>query len=206
MLNFKKVRSFIKNRDMFGRPIYLSFGKDGDRVNTVFGGIISIIIQIYVWYVLIFKIGCMLMKEFDTIIIYETQSNFEDIGEVSLKKANITPFIRFIDPITDKPLEIDLKGIHQNVFFLLMSKDLETGKTVKTHFRYCNNADFLGSQYNLEERYNEVNNSMLCPDDLSKLKLKNSRYANSDKERDGINSINFMIMKCFSTPGGIQCN
>jgi hypothetical protein len=61
------VKKFIKARDMFGHPVTLNFNRQGDTYFTTGGGLISILLNVLLfWYVsIIFQ--KMIVRKGDSI-------------------------------------------------------------------------------------------------------------------------------------------
>ena len=47
MVYSNNFNNFIKNRDYFGKPIQIHFDKSGPTHNTIVGGLVSILINIF---------------------------------------------------------------------------------------------------------------------------------------------------------------
>ena len=59
---FISLRRWIKRRDVFGRPIGLHFKEEGDKINTVTGGILSLTVHVLIIYILWYKLNAMNLK------------------------------------------------------------------------------------------------------------------------------------------------
>ena len=56
----KKFKTIVRDLDMFGKPISLTFDKASETHNTICGGILSIFILISLFSFLVFRIYVML--------------------------------------------------------------------------------------------------------------------------------------------------
>ena len=65
-----KLRKKIKLMDAFGQSISLNFGNKGRRLNTILGGIVSILIYMIVLIYLGFRLY---------VLIYRTNSNISSV-------------------------------------------------------------------------------------------------------------------------------
>jgi hypothetical protein len=89
------LKHFVTNRDQFGHPIHLNFNKKGHQHNTTFGGCLSIIIYVLLFSVILDKGIKMVFRQEDDIIQVEENTDFEEVGEMTLKKAKLIPVLKF---------------------------------------------------------------------------------------------------------------
>ena len=63
------LKNYIKDRDQFGHPISLNFSYKGDTHNTILGGLLSVIVNVMLLYVIFekgnHKLGDYVMVKID---------------------------------------------------------------------------------------------------------------------------------------------
>ena len=98
-------KSFFKGVDSFGHPITLNFNKKGDKYTTAFGGVVTTLINIVLAYYFWVCFDVMRLRKGDTIEQVVDLTNYEDIGEISMKDAQVMPFIIIKDSRTFQNVE-----------------------------------------------------------------------------------------------------
>ena len=82
------IRNFIRNFDLFGQPILLNFNKKGNTHTTLIGGLISIIVQVFLYWYLVVHVKRM--------ILYENDNNTTLVKQLiddKLRKLNQLSFV-----------------------------------------------------------------------------------------------------------------
>lgn len=76
-LMFNKVRGFVRNFDIYGQQITFNANKEGNSVNTTFGGVISIVIYFFMAFYITYLFEQMFTLSNNTIVrnIIDTASN-----------------------------------------------------------------------------------------------------------------------------------
>ena len=85
---------FIRDHDLFGHPVLLTFNKKGTHYNTSCGGCVSIIIKVFMMAILVFLIDRLVNNRQDTISSTKEPVDFKELGEVDLEKEGT--FIIFL--------------------------------------------------------------------------------------------------------------
>ena len=87
----KKIKIFVKGRDIFGHSIELNINKSGDTVhNTFLGGIISFAIQICTFYYVYINVLKVITKSDDDIKSFESFIDLENIDKVYHDDLHLT--------------------------------------------------------------------------------------------------------------------
>ena len=69
--NSSKLKTFLKNRDLFGYPIKLNFNRNGDSHKTVIGGVLSIFLKVLYYLYMAYLLHKMFNHEDDRTYSYE---------------------------------------------------------------------------------------------------------------------------------------
>lgn len=137
---------FLKSRDSFGHPISLNFNQQGDSFKTPLGGILSMFVNLFLIYYFILNFKVMVNRENDTL--EKTGSNatdFGEIGEISLKKAKVMPFLIMKDSVTFQNTE--KAEFTQHLWMSVKTISLDDNQqteTSNTDLRPCSLDDFDG--------------------------------------------------------------
>lgn len=100
------AKKLISNRDLFGQSVELNMNQNGKTLKTVIGGITSVLIQLVLLSFAFLKLRQFLGSTQDVISMEEQSTQFESIGTVTLKEANIMPYFVISKSVTLKPITI----------------------------------------------------------------------------------------------------
>ena len=78
------LNKFIRSLDIFGYPVVLNFVQNGGFRGTVNGGLISVVLELFLTGVLILKSKEFILNENDSVSFGTSRINFGDVGEISL--------------------------------------------------------------------------------------------------------------------------
>ena len=71
-------KSYIREQDIFGKPIMLNFNKKGNTHNTVFGGLVSIISKAILFVYFIIHVEKLVNFGDDKITIINSSLNYTE--------------------------------------------------------------------------------------------------------------------------------
>ena len=81
------IRNFIRKFDLFGQPILLNFNNKGNIHTTLIGGLVSIIVQLFLYWYLIIHVKRMVLYESDsnnTVLKQLIDNKMRKLNELSL--------------------------------------------------------------------------------------------------------------------------
>ena len=85
----------IKGQDSYGHTIALNFNRKGKTINTIFGGLITILAKTYLIYIFVSKTIIMFEHGDTTIRNYHTPVDFEKEGPYNFDEANMLIYFMF---------------------------------------------------------------------------------------------------------------
>ena len=100
------IYSKIKETDKFGHEIVLNFNNKGNFHNTFFGGLLSILVNIFVLIYIQSLIRKVVFYEDDSIITVTKYGDPLDLGDVPLNSTGFVPGFLFIDFHTDAAIPL----------------------------------------------------------------------------------------------------
>ena len=74
-IDFKKVKTFLRQRDIFGHPVSLNFNRKGNFHTTEIGGIFSIIVNSIYFGYMTYLLTNLVTHNDDTYITYDYESD-----------------------------------------------------------------------------------------------------------------------------------
>jgi hypothetical protein len=92
-----KFKELIRSQDFFGHKVELNFNKKGSAHNTMFGGIVSIFVEMFIIVFIYVNLKKLILKEDDTLKSVELPLDLEKLGEVKLNETKIDLFFRISD-------------------------------------------------------------------------------------------------------------
>ena len=99
--------NWIRNRDMFGQPILLSFNKKGNKYKTVIGGFISLFVLMSLITYLVIHIQKMIFYQDDKITIKESSVNLMKADEVKYRDMKYVFAIQLLNGTNMSPVNYD---------------------------------------------------------------------------------------------------
>ena len=72
--------SFFKRQDNYGHKVAFNFNRQGETVNTVLGGVLSIVINLLIYGYLILKLKTMIETSNNSLGARETDTTAEELG------------------------------------------------------------------------------------------------------------------------------
>ena len=165
----------IKALDKFGHQIVLNFNKEGNYHKTLFGGLLSILVNLFVLIYIWTLINKVLFYQDDTIL---TVSKFDDplkLGEIPMNTTSFVPTFIFADFYTEIAIKLADLEKYLNIEFTLIEKDWTITpplikNTILKH-RKCRRSDFSAKHVELFKKF-EFTNGVLCIDNIDKISLK----------------------------------
>ena len=194
MLNNK-----IKEQDKFGHEIVLNFNKKGNYHNTLFGGLLSILVNIFILIYIWTLINKVVFFQDDSLL---TVSKFDDpfsLGEVTMKSTSFIPGFIFGDFFTDLTMDHFTVEKYLDIEFKLIEKDWTKSppemKETRLKHRKCVSSDFSEKhlpQYKVFEKLNQI----FCLADMDKIYLKGDMTSSWQNK-----FVKMSIKKCQKKPG-----
>ena len=108
----------IKQIDKFGHQTVLNFNKKGNYHNTFLGGLISILVNIFVFIYIWGLIRKVVFFEDDSISTVTKFGDPMDLGEILLNDTNYIPTFLFTNLLTNQPYEYSEIEKYLDVEFL----------------------------------------------------------------------------------------
>ena len=79
-----ELKKRLKDQDMFGYPVQLTFN-GSDSYKTTIGGIFSLLINFFLFFFFVVKLGVMITASNDSVSIKEANIDFEKYGNISMR-------------------------------------------------------------------------------------------------------------------------
>ena len=79
--------NILQEQDMFGSPVSLNFADRGSSINTNTGGLVSIVIKIFMTWFLVSKSITLFSKGSNSYTFKSSYTDFDELGKVSLEDS-----------------------------------------------------------------------------------------------------------------------
>lgn len=107
------------------------------------------------------------------------------MDEINLEPAKFLPFIRIVDFATQKiPIDYETLQIENNYQIFIRQNTYKSNQNEVVPMRICKQADFDKVGAGDYFKNQKTPNSILCPDETAKLKLKNEQVFNDTASND----------------------
>lgn len=174
--------------------VSLNFDKKGTRFNTTFGGLVSILLKMIVIWYLVVKVTVYLTTTNNVYSSQVTHPNGDfDLPLVSLDKMKVLPYYQIFD-WKMQPVEYN-DDIQRYLGFEIIIHAYESNKKLLNDFtgvRLCTREDFAGIEHVFDTKsQGNGNNTLICPENLSKLSLRDSIAHTSNQTH-----FNLIITEC----------
>ena len=94
----------VKEWDNFGAPIDLNFKQHSGTYNTKCGGSVTVILTIFMTWILYTNLIWMFYYKADLITTYESATNYTQLGAINLREMGNLPF--YLIEHNRKPLPV----------------------------------------------------------------------------------------------------
>jgi len=200
------MKSFFKNRDMFGKPLQLKLGKNIKKT-TIFGGVISLLTYLIIFFSLVYKVIEFFERDQPTVNFKMKQKTYP--SAMNLTKQNLNLVFALVDSKTYNLIE-DIDSYFDFVFYFTKytkteSTDVNKKKLV-VNTRNCSELEHSSQAYEYLNRFNKrwINNSICMGD-----KLKDSNediIINGTFMENNFSQISIWIYKCNQTNRNLTNN
>lgn len=119
----KSLKRFINNQDLFGHPISIKFNKKGDHHTTLVGGVMSILLKVFLLFVLVIKTRDMFSRKDAQSFLSVENVDYEDVGTLSFEGQKTLVYVRIQNTVglNNKALDDDELKEMLSVFEILHS-------------------------------------------------------------------------------------
>lgn len=163
----------MSDRDDFGHPVTLNYNRRGSTHNTVFGGLISLIINCFMLLFTVILADQMFAFERDQITTLTLSNDLEQMPPTSYQDLGFLYFFSIASGWKNVAYDDTFKR-HLRIYFSLWTKNAENKYSEeKFGVRLCTPEDFGETAYH-QEKY-EKHKDALCPDDPKNMIVQGSK-------------------------------